>query len=534
MLWSEEVDFVSVGGGIGGLTAALVAHEAGLNVVVLEKSAKLGGVASLSLGQVWVPANSLEAEAGIRDSAEEGLAYMTWVGGGFAESAHTDAFVRWGSAIIDFLGKHAHVAWRIWRGQPDYYFPVGPGSVTEGRCLEVEPLAGVNLGKWAELTRIPPTARVTNEEQATGSSKTLLAERAEKDFRAKGGGLAAYLIRNAVERGISLRPGCEVVELVRVERRVVGVVVKEDGITKAIRAKRGVLLATSGYDWSPQMVRNFDARTEPASLTMPEITGDHLRMAGMLGARVVSPGVRPQWIDPRFRLGSSLERINTSAPGVIMVNRKGARFSDESFGPSFTAALAHVDVDRPSLANQPFWAIFDDGFRKARAVGSINPGDPLPDEIVSADTPEELAEKLGIDPQGLVAELEQFNLHASEGADPRFGRATRPSTFYKSAASQGAATIGPLTKAPFYGVPLVTASIGIPVAGLAADTIGRVLDWENHVIEGLYVAGNSMAMHDTGIGYQSGYANTRALVFAMLGACHAAGVDPSALGLSRI
>lgn len=534
MLWSEEVDFISVGGGIGGLTAALVAHQAGLDAIVLEKSDKLGGVAALSLGQVWVPANGLEAELGIRDSAEEGLAYMAWVGGGFAEPAHTDAYVRWGPALVDFLAKHANVAWRVWRGQPDYYFPVAPGSVAEGRCLEVEPFAGENLGSWADSTRIPPSARVTNEEQATGPSTALQAERLANDSRAKGGGLAAYLISNAVERGISLRPGCEVVELVREEGRVVGVVVSQDGSKKAIRAKNGVLLATSGYDWSSQMVRSFDARTEPASLTMREITGDHLRMAGMLGARVVAPGVRPQWVDHRFRLGEALERINTSVPGVVLVNRKGLRFSDESFGPSFTAALAHVDVDRPGLANQPFWAIFDDDFRKTYPLGSIKPEDPLPDEFVSADTAEELAVKLGIDPQGLVAELEQFNIHASKGSDPRFGRGTRPSTFWKSSSSQGNASIGPLAKAPYYGVPLVTASIGIPVAGLAADTVGRVLDWENQAIEGLYVAGNSMALHDTGIGYQSGYANTRALVFAALGACHAADIDPLALGLFKI
>jgi 3-oxosteroid 1-dehydrogenase len=78
----------------------------------------------------------------------------------------------------------------------------------------------------------------------------------------------------------------------------------------------------------------------------------------------------------------------------------------------------------------------------------------------------------------------------------------------------------------------VTASIGIAVAGIAADTVGRTVDWEDCVIPGLYVAGNSMALHETGIGYQSGYANTRAAVFAALAACDAAGVDPSTLGLA--
>lgn len=280
-------------------------------------------------------------------------------------------------------------------------------------------------------------------------------------------------------------------------------------------------------------MRSFDARTSRSSLTMPEVTRDHLRMAGTLGARVISSSARPQWVDHRFQLGDTLERINTALPGVIMVNQHGARLADESFGPFFSAALSNVDVNEPRLANQPFWAVFDQRFRDAYPIGPITPQDDLPLAVISADTPEELAGLAGIDEAGFIAELTRFNLEASSGTDQRFGRGTRPITLSKGDQSSTFPTLGPLDIAPYYAIPLVTASIGIPVAGLGADAVGRVLDWNGSAIPGLYVAGNSMALHETGIGYQSGYANTRALVFAALGACDADDVEPSTSDSSR-
>ena len=53
--WDIEVDVVSIGTGLGGLTSAMVAHDAGCEVVIVEKSAKLGGICAYSGGEVFVP-----------------------------------------------------------------------------------------------------------------------------------------------------------------------------------------------------------------------------------------------------------------------------------------------------------------------------------------------------------------------------------------------------------------------------------------------------------------------------------------------
>ena len=71
--WDIETDFVSIGSGIGGLSAAITAREMGLEAVVLERSEKVGGVTALSMGEVWIAGNHHAGRLGIEDSVESGF-----------------------------------------------------------------------------------------------------------------------------------------------------------------------------------------------------------------------------------------------------------------------------------------------------------------------------------------------------------------------------------------------------------------------------------------------------------------------------
>jgi predicted oxidoreductase len=84
--------------------------------------------------------------------------------------------------------------------------------------------------------------------------------------------------------------------------------------------------------------------------------------------------------------------------------------------------------------------------------------------------------------------------------------------------------LGPLDKAPFYGLRLRVASVGINAAGLRADPDGQVLHVRGRPIPGLYAVGNSAAPLDLGAGYQSGLSNLRGMVFGYRAAAHAMGV----------
>ena len=79
---AETFDVIVLGGGIGGLSAALAAHEHGLRPVLIEKSEQVGGTTSDSYGLIWVGDNHLMQAAGADRPREDIVRYMTFLGGG--------------------------------------------------------------------------------------------------------------------------------------------------------------------------------------------------------------------------------------------------------------------------------------------------------------------------------------------------------------------------------------------------------------------------------------------------------------------
>ena len=100
---SSSYDVVILGSGIAGLAGALAAHELGLQPVVLEKAAALGGGTVHSYGLVWVGQNYLARDAGIADSHDEVLAYMQFLGGGAVDEARLAAFVDGSPEVLKFF-----------------------------------------------------------------------------------------------------------------------------------------------------------------------------------------------------------------------------------------------------------------------------------------------------------------------------------------------------------------------------------------------------------------------------------------------
>ena len=88
--WDLEVDLVAIGSGLGGLAAAIVAHDHGASCAVLEKAAKLGGLSGFGGGEVFVPANEPMLALGLEDTREEGRQYYEFVAGGWQSQGHLD------------------------------------------------------------------------------------------------------------------------------------------------------------------------------------------------------------------------------------------------------------------------------------------------------------------------------------------------------------------------------------------------------------------------------------------------------------
>src|SRR5262245_28222811 len=143
--WDVTVDVVAVGSGLGGITAALVAHDAGKKVMVIEKAPKLGGVSAYSGGEVFLPCNHLMQKAGIADSREAALAYFEFLAGGYGDAALRAQLFEAGLAAVRYLDEKAGVRWKIIKDFPDYHYPRAPGTAAAGRYLEVELFNGPDL-----------------------------------------------------------------------------------------------------------------------------------------------------------------------------------------------------------------------------------------------------------------------------------------------------------------------------------------------------------------------------------------------------
>lgn len=542
--WDLEVDLAAVGSGIGGLAAAITAHECGLTTAVLEKANMLGGVTAFSMGEVWVGANDLQEEAGIADSEEEALAYLRWLGAGHGQEERTRHLVTVAREALRYFADKAGVQMKIIKGFSDYYYPKGDGSKAEGRFLEPVPFDGKLLGEWAAKTRMSPLmpSGITHDEMfAWGNAANLrgwdwelYAKRVEDDVRTFGPGLAAYFVKAALDRDIPLHLETPVQELIRDGAAVIGVRARKDGRDFYVRARRGVLLATGGYDWNKEMALYYEQLPEWNSSSPPEVTGDHLVMAGEAGAIVASvpavgmPTLLGMHVPGEENGGQPLYRAVISEVGMphaLLVNRQGRRFADESFYRSFMTAVRTFDGATQSYPNWPCFVIFDQNHRDKYPFCAIGPGRPLPPEMaVQADTIGELAEKLGIDRAGLEETVRRFNEYARAGHDPEFGRGTFPwsNMFLGDVMATPNANLGPVEKPPFYGLRPTVTGMGINAAGLKVNNMSQVISLRGQPIPGLYAAGNAVAFLDIGSGYQSGISNTRGMVHGYLAALHAA------------
>ena len=74
--WDIETDLLVVGAGPAGMTAALVAANEGLDVVVCEKASQVGGTGATSAGTLWIPGNSQNRDVGFEDSPEDAAKYL--------------------------------------------------------------------------------------------------------------------------------------------------------------------------------------------------------------------------------------------------------------------------------------------------------------------------------------------------------------------------------------------------------------------------------------------------------------------------
>jgi 3-oxosteroid 1-dehydrogenase len=547
--WDMEADLVAIGSGAGGLAAAITAQDHGLSALVLERAEELGGVTAYSMGEVWIPGNHLARGLGIEDTPESGMRYVKSLAMDYGDDRAMLNQALHGPVALEYFESAIGLKLQVIRGFPDYYYPHSNDSAAEGRYLEVQPFPAATLGAWQHKTRLTPhlPAGLTHEDifhggglaNILGWDYELLARRIDQDLRCLGPGLAAYFVKGALDRAIPLYTNTSAEELIGDGQRITGVRALRDGRELFIKARRGVVLAVSGYERNRDLAKTLSNLLDPVSMVFGTVDGAHFRLAGPAGARVARvpdpPNLGIHMPGEEHDNGTPLWRGSLpflGLPHTIVVNRAGKRFSNEAFYRSVYFAVDMLDGATQTHPNYPCWMIFDHQARQKYPCGGAMPGQDLPEGFAAvAETLAELATKIGVDAAGLQQTVARFNTHAEAGVDPDFQRGTFPwgAAMAGDLQHKPNPNLGPLREGPYYAVELKRmGGGGITGTGLLADHHCRVIGWDGKPIEGLYAAGNSMARLDTGALMQSGLSNARGMTHGYLAGRHAAG-QPSGL-----
>lgn len=558
-------DFLVVGSGAGGMTAAVVAHEFGASSIVLEKTDRYGGTTALSGGGIWIPNNDAMRRDGLQDSVEEALQYLKQVIGPDVSETKIRAYITESAAMVRFMGERTPVKFASANHYADYY-PELPGGKTGGRTMDPEPIDRNALGEHFALMRWP--------DYLNGFMRyaiTMREARAMMDMTLKG---TLYMLRNMVryyldipgrlkglpdrrltlgralvagcrlallERDIPLWLNTDVCKLIVEHGRVVGVSAVRDGKPLEIRAHRGVLLAAGGMAQNVAMRQQYGQLPtgETFSSASPADMGDAIRMGLEIGAALEFMGCA--WWTPSIRLpDGQLQALisGKSMPGSIFVDSNGQRYCNEA-APYEDVTKAQWRNHRNGSPSVPSYMVFDGRFRHNYMLGSLPPGKVLNDAriqreyidsgfLIKAGSIRELAQKLGIDPDKLEATIERHNGFARTGKDLDFHRGDSATDRYYSDLKIGPnPNLAPIVDAPFYAIRVYPGDLGTK-GGLKCDEFARVLDENDRPIEGLYATGNcsGSVMGDSYPG--AGSTIGPAMTFGYVAARHAVEARPRA------
>lgn len=517
--WDLEVDLVAMGASSGGLAAVILGHDLGLSTVLLEKSEFLGGGTALSGGVLWVPCNHHMAEAGLADSREEALTHIRLTGMGRHDERLLAAYLDTGPEAIRYIETHTPLK-LTFEPSTDYYADL-PGGKKRGRQLYPDPKIMIPLLSEAEKKH-PLLGRVRPDPVPFFAGF--------RDKWAEGRGLIGGLVLGCIERGINVMTGVRGRQLIVQRGRVIGLRAERDGRDFFVKANRGVLLASGGFEWNPEMARRFMNVTNLRGMSPNSLEGDGHIMGMEAGAAIAL--MDHAIYQPVFHSQGEIIQgkpfyrpLSYGYPGNIIVNRHGRRCCNESFYPDIGRAFVEYDKNRSELANAPLYWIADHTETERSYMALLATTTKDTSWLVKADTLRGLAEKLGIPADALVETVERFNRFAKEGRDPDFHRGE--STYNKYWGSRRnpdfspGPVLGPLETPPFYGIKLELGSVGT-LGGLVTDADARVINPEGEPIPGLYGTSNTTALLTHGFMYTSGSCQAKSLIFGYLAARHMA------------
>lgn len=514
-----EVDVVVVGAGGAGMTAALAAGSAGLDTLLVEKSGYFGGSTARSGGGVWIPGNYALREAGQvdADDHERAMAYLEAIVGDTVPRVRRETYLRRGPEVMDFLRERTPLRFAWVPGYSDY-LPEQPGGRPAGRSCEPVPMDASFLGEELErlhpaYTKAPANMIVTQADfrrislgmrtwRGPATMLRVLAKRVVAGLRgrrmyAMGNAIVIGLRQGLVEAGVPIAYDTALDELVVEHGRVVGVRVTRDGQRHEVRARRGVVLGSGGFE------RNLELREkyQPRPTSVEWTTGSEFNTgAGLLAGMAAGAQtdlLDDSWWGPTIPLPGRpwFCLAERNLPGSIIVNGAGRRFMNEAL-PYVEAVHEIYAGETTGVQHVPSWMVIDQRYRNRYLFAGLGPRQPFPGRwykegvVVKADSLESLAERIGVPPENLTETVRRFNGFAASGVDEDFHRGDSAyDKYYSDPTVKPNPSLHRIDQGPFYAVKIVPGDLGTK-GGLVTDEKARVLRGDGSVIEGLYAAGN--------------------------------------------
>lgn len=556
----HAVDFLVVGSGAGGMTAAFTANQFGLNSLVIDKSAFYGGTTAISGGVIWVANHDKMHEAGLSDSKGEAMAYLNQVVSHDCDKQKLESYVDHASQMLKFMEEHSLVKYDPAPTYPDYYAEL-EGGKSGARSLDPRPYSGRKLGK-----KLTHEMQVSDKKNRAKFSMT--ADEAHQVFGftwrsnfiifkrmfiylldvpsrmqglpdnrlTLGRALTGRLRKSLVEKKIPLWLNTAAKSLIKEGDNVIGVACIKDGKIINIRARKGVLIASGGFAHNESMRKKYhqDPIGNEWTASGKSDDGHGIKMAEEAGAALDMLSYAwwsPTMVMPDKKVEALI--VGKSMPGCMIVNKSGKRFCNEA--EPYEDLVKHQYKANEKSPSIPAYLVFDSRFRHEYPLGTcFVAGKFMPDAgykelfdagwVRKADTVDGLASAWGINAEGLEGEIERMNLFAKQGKDEDFARGdSLIDQYYCDHRNKPHPCLGEIVQPPFYAIELWPGDLGTK-GGIKTNAMSQVLDNNANPIAGLYAAGNASAsvMGDSYPG--AGSTIGPAMTFSYLAAKHAAGV----------
>jgi 3-oxosteroid 1-dehydrogenase len=556
--FDETFDFVVVGSGGGSMCASLVMRAAGKSVLILEKTALVGGTTARSGGVMWIPNNPFMRRDGIEDSSDKALTYLNAVIGDAKDApgatpARRRGYVTEAPRMVEFLVSQGVKLTRAsyW---PDYYDEL-PGGSVPGRTVVAELFDVNELGAWKSKLRpnvlpLPGMLEDIMKLQTIKLSwKTKLlagkiglravgAKLTGRHWVTAGAALQGRMLQAVLKHGIDIRTESPVSELIVEDGRVTGVLTVKNGRPWRVGARLGVLVNAGGFSHNQAMRDKYQPGSQTKwSMAMRPDQGEMIEEMMRRGAAVaqMEEFVGYQHTIPPGSENSDIKppaQSMTAKPHAILVDQSGVRYLNE--GGSYMAYCKAMFERHKTVPAVPSWAILDSQYLRRYMLAGTMPGSKKPqrwyDEgyLRKGDTIEELAAQLNMKPQTLRATVDRFNGFVAKGKDEDFGRGVRAyDRWLGDPYHKPSPTLGGISEGPYYAVPVVPGDVGT-YGGVVTDEFARVLRQDGSVISGLYATGISTASV-MGRAYPgAGCSIGPAFAFGYIAAKHAAGATPGA------